>query len=382
MEAITRRKFLGLCGLCVASLSLGVEGLCQETEVKPFKADAPEKAWKWSKEAYHYNQKGKIAFCNTCPHLCQLAPRDRGVCRSKVNINGRLISLSYGNPSAVHVDPMEKKPLFHFFPGSQIFSVGIAGCNFRCLNCQNWQISQKKPEELDFVELFPEKLVEKASQMNIHFIAFTYSEPISFYEYVYDSSVLAKKNNIRTALISNGFINPTPLKLLTKYIDAANINLKSFSDEIYRNLNGGRLDPVLETLEILSKEGVWLEITTLMVPTYVDDMEMIKRMCGWILNKLGPNHPLHFLRFFPQYKLKRLPPTPIEVLEKARETALYEGIRYVYIGNVPGHSGTNTYCHNCKSLLIERNGYNIKIHGLKEGRCKSCNTSIPGRWQA
>lgn len=381
MEKMTRREFIrcliaaGLCLIPCGSVS------SQEASSDIFRKDAPSSPWKWSKEAYHYNNLSERVVCNTCPHLCELRPGDRGICRSKVNIKGRLVSLAYGNPASVHVDPMEKKPLFHFYPGNRILSVGLAGCNFRCLNCQNWQISQKKPEELEFVELFPEALIKKAIEYSISFLAYTYSEPISFYEYVYDTSVLAHQNSIKTALISNGYINPTPLRLLSRYLDAANINLKSFSDEIYRKLNGGRLDPVLETLKILHQEGVWLEITTLLVPTYVDDMEMLKRMCGWILQNLGPDHPHHFLRFFPQYHLRRLPPTPIETLEKARELAMKEGIRYVYIGNVPGHQATNTYCHNCKNLIVERKGYEIRFVNLKNGKCNICNTSIPGRWE-
>ncbi len=380
MERIDRREFLctlmglGLCLISPPSVS------SQVAEPKILRGDAPKRLWRWSKEAYHYNRIGRRVICNTCPHLCELTPGDRGICRSKVNIEGSLFSLAYGNPASIHVDPIEKKPLFHFYPGSRILSVGLAGCNFRCLNCQNWEISQQRPEDLDFIEVFPDDLVKKALELKVPFLAYTYSEPISFYEYTYDCSVLAHENSIKTALISNGYINPTPLKLLSKYLDAANINLKSFSDEIYRKLNGGKLNPVLETLKILSKEGVWLEITTLMVPNYVDDLEMIRRMCGWIVKELGPDHPLHFLRFFPHYRLNRLPPTPIDILEKAREISMNEGIRYVYIGNVPGHSATNTYCHHCKALLIERKGYEIRILGLKEGRCKSCNTSIPGRW--
>jgi pyruvate formate lyase activating enzyme len=380
MEGIGRRQFLMGCMGVVGSLLCGTS-FAQEARPEIFKGDAPREPWRWSKEAYHYSQIDKDVLCNTCPHLCLLGPGDRGICRSKVNINGRLFSLAYGNPASIHLDPMEKKPLFHFYPGSRILSLGLAGCNFRCLNCQNWEISQKRPEDLEFVETPPDLLIKKACEMKIGFIAYTYSEPISFYEYVYDCSLLAHKNSIKTALISNGYINPTPLKLLSKYIDAANINLKSFSDATYRTLNGGRLDPVLDTLKILSEADVWLEITTLMVPTYVDDMDMIKKMCGWILKEIGPDHPHHFLRFFPHYKLKRLPPTPIEVLENAREIAMKEGIRYVYLGNVPGHEATNTYCHNCKSILIERNGYNIKVIGLKDGKCIRCNTQIPGRWQ-
>ncbi len=348
---------------------------------KVFKGDGPKVLWKWSKEAYHYNTKGKVALCNTCPHMCTLEPGDRGICRSKVNVDGRLFSLSYGNPSAVHVDPIEKKPLFHFYPKARILSIGIAGCNLRCLNCQNWQISQKRPEDLSFDELSPMDAVNVALKNKIGHIAYTYSEPISFYEYIYDTSMLAREKGIKTSLISNGYVNQTPLRMLSQYLDAANINLKSFSDATYRRLNGGRLDPVLNTLKILKEEGVWLEITTLLVPTYVEDMDMIKRMCQWILKELGPDCPHHFLRFFPQYKLTRLPPTPIDLMEKAREVALKEGLKYVYLGNVPGHKACHTYCPNCKRTLVERNGYLVDIKGLRQGHCTFCNEPIAGRWE-
>ena len=211
-------------------------------------------------------------------------------------------------------------------------------------------------------------------------IAYTYSEPITYYEYMYDTAKLAREVGLKNVLVSNGYINRKPLIRLCKNLDGGNVNLKSFDDRIYRSLNGGKLQPVLNTFKTLHTEGVWFEMTTLVVPTYVDDTEMIKRMCGWILKELGPNYPLHFLRFFPHYKLTRLPATPIGTLEEFRKTALQEGIRYVYLGNVPGHEGTHTYCHNCHKILIERKGYFIPQHNLENGRCKFCGTSIPGRW--
>lgn len=392
-KGVTRKDFLKIMGMGVSGLffipdicsafffsSKRNRRNCKDITGHIFRGDAPSRLWKWSKEGAHYSSDGKLVQCHVCPNRCVLEPGDRSVCRSKVNIGGKLYSLAYGNPCAVHVDPIEKKPLYHFLPSSSIFSIATTGCNFRCLNCQNWEISQRRPEDVKFVELFPAQVVKEAKRWNTPSIAYTYSEAITYYEYMYDTSKIAHEEGLKNVLVSNGYINKTPLIKLSKYLNGANINLKSFEDRIYRCLNGGRLYPVLNTFKTLKEEGVWFEMTTLVVPTWIDDPEMIKRMCGWILKELGPDHPLHFLRFFPHYKLTRLPPTPIKTLEEFRDIAINEGIHYVYIGNVPGHKGTHTYCHNCGKILIERPGYTIGQFNLNDGKCKFCNTSIPGIW--
>ncbi|MFH0845112.1 MAG: AmmeMemoRadiSam system radical SAM enzyme [Pseudomonadota bacterium] len=345
-----------------------------------FKNDAPREPWKWSIEGFHYASDGKTVQCQICPNRCVLSPGDRSICRSKVNLGGKLYSLAYGNACSVHIDPIEKKPLNHFYPGTPIFSIATTGCNFRCLNCQNWEISQKKPEEVQYQELFPKDVVMETKKRDVPSIAYTYSEPITFYEYMYDTATLAHEAGLKNVIVSNGYINREPLFKLTHYMDGANINLKSFDNQIYECLNGGTLQPVLNTFKTLHDEGVWFEMTTLAVSTYVDDPEMIKRMCGWILRELGPDYPLHFLRFFPQYKLTRLPPTPIATLELFRRIAIKEGIHYVYVGNVPGHEGCHTYCHHCGKIIIERKGYLISQFNMRGGQCKFCNTAIPGRW--
>lgn len=386
---VTRKEFLKSVGLSACAMLCAEQAYCfwplksdfdKSVKGDIFKDDAPSKPWKWSIEAFHYETEGKDVRCQLCPHHCYLSPGDRSVCRSRVNIGGKLYSLSYGNPCSVNIDPIEKKPLFHFYPGSSIFSLATAGCNFRCLNCQNWEISQKRPEDLEHAELFPKGVISQLKRHGLNLIAYTYSEPTSFYEYMYDTAKLGKEEGFKNVLISNGYINEMPLLELARHIDGANINLKSFDDRIYQSLNGGTLEPVLNTFKTLHEEGVWFEMTTLVVPTYIDDHDMIKRMCGWILKELGPDYPLHFIRFFPQYKLDRLPPTPIGTLEGFRDIAIKEGIHYVYIGNVPGHEGEHTYCHNCKKLLIERNGYLLKQVNIEGGKCKFCGTSIPGRW--
>lgn len=377
---------MGLCTSALLCAGAGYGFLGQENKKakdirgQVFENDGPEKPWKWSIEGLHYETAGDVVQCQICPNHCELAPGDRSVCRSKVNIGGKLYSLTYGNPCSVHVDPIEKKPLYHFYPRSLILSIATTGCSFRCLNCQNWEISQKKPEEVQHVELFPNQVVLKAEKRNVPSIAYTYSEPITFYEYMYDTAKLARKAGLKNVLVSNGYINRDPFLRLCRYLDGANVNLKSFDDNIYRSLNGGMLTPVLNTFKTMHREGVWFEMTTLVVPTYVDKPEMIKRMCGWILKELGPDYPLHLLRFFPRYKLNRLPATPVETLENLRALALKEGIRYVYMGNVPGHEGTHTYCHECGKVLIERKGYLIKQNNIEGGHCRFCKAIIPGRW--
>ena len=388
-KLLTRKEFLKSMGLGASALlcagaaygfSDNEKSRGKSVKGHVFKNDAPVNLWKWSIEGFHYATDGTTVQCQVCPNRCILEPGDRSICRSKVNINGKLYSLTYGNPCSVNVDPIEKKPLNHFYPRFMILSIATTGCNFRCLNCQNWEISQRKPEELRHYELFPEQVVREAKKRGTPSIAYTYSEPITYYEYMYDTAKLAREAGLRNVLVSNGYINREPLVRLCKYLDGANVNLKSYDDGIYRRLNGGTLRPVLDTFKTMHEQGVWFEMTTLVVPTYVDKPDMIKRMCGWILKELGPDYPLHLLRFFPRYKLTRLPATPITVLERLREVAVKEGIHYVYLGNVPGHEGTHTYCHNCHRILIERKGYLISQYNLEHGRCKFCKAAIPGRW--
>ena len=386
-----RRKFI--TGTCAALGAAAMPGsaLCWFFDKKPggakdirghiFKGDAPAKPWKWHTVArYQKKLPGNRTSCGICPNRCLLSPGDRSVCRSRVNIDGTLYSLAYGDPCAVHIDPIEKKPLFHFKPRTTAFSIATTGCSFRCLNCQNWQISQQRPEDVKHTELFPPEVVKAAIDAGTRSVAYTYSEATTWFEYMTDTAALAKKAGLSNLWISNGYINQKPLDELCGLIDAANVNIKSYSDAIYRKLNGGRLHPVLNTFKTMHRRGIHFEMTNLVVPGYVDDPDMVKRMCGWILETLGPDHPLHFLRFFPQYRLDRLPPTPVSVLTRFREIAMSEGIHYVYVGNVPGHEGSNTYCHNCGKLLIERIGYNIPVFDIKNGRCMYCKTPIPGVW--
>jgi pyruvate formate lyase activating enzyme len=332
------------------------------------------------KEAYFYTRidDGRVR-CGTCPHQCVVAPGNRGKCRTKVNVDGKLLTISYGNPCAVHIDPVEKKPLLHFYPGSKVFSLGVAGCNFHCLNCQNWEISQTSPDRTRNQDLSPENVVSSALRHGCMGIAYTYSEATTFFEYMVDISAKAHELGLKNLWVSNGYISQPALNRLCDVIDGASVNLKSFSEKVYWDLNGGHLEPVLETFKALHRRGIWIEIINLVIPTYTDDMEMIKRMCGWILNNLGPDYPVHFSRFFPQYKLVHLLPTPLEVLEEAKEEAVREGLYHVYIGNVPGGCD-QTKCPTCKETVIERRGYTLVTNHVRGGRCAFCRTPISGRW--
>lgn len=318
--------------------------------------------------------------CHLCPHQCVLPPGKTGLCHTRINYEGELYTLAYGNPCSINIDPIEKKPLFHFHPGSAIFSLSTAGCNFRCLNCQNWQISQVSPRMAQHFDLAPSELIRQVLRYDTGSIAFTYTEPTVFYEYMLDTARAAHENHLKTVIVSNGYINKKPMAELLPWLDAANIDLKCFDDEIYRRLDGGRLQPVLDTLLMLKSGGVWLEITNLLVPGYTDSPDLILAMCEWLVANGFENTPLHFSRFFPNYQLKDVAPTEETALIHAKAIAEQTGMRYVYIGNVPDLHGENTYCPSCKQLLIERVGYRIKQNNIQQGRCSLCATPIPGVW--
>lgn len=318
--------------------------------------------------------------CVLCPRRCNLREDMRGNCRVRINLKGKLHTLVYGNPCAVHVDPIEKKPIFHMLPGSMSFSIATAGCNLHCKYCQNWSISQVPPEETENRDMPPEKVVELAINSGSKSIAYTYSDPVVFYEYTLDTSILAKQKGLKNVLVTAGYINPDPLRELCKYIDAAHIDFKGFTEEFYQNICSATLQPVLNTIKIAKQEGVWIELINLIVPTMNDDFNKIKEMCQWVKDNVGPDVPMHFSRFYPMYKLKNLPLTPDETLSEAREIALNTGINYAYTGNIPGHPGENTYCPQCKKLVIGRIGYSIRENNMADGGCRFCGHTIPGIW--
>ncbi len=331
------------------------------------------------KECLYYKQlKNNIVHCQLCPRFCTIKENSRGNCGVRKNEKGKLYSLVYGKPVSARADPIEKKPLYHFLPGTNSFSIGTAGCNLHCLYCQNWEISQCKPEEVPSFDLSPEDAVKAAVKEKCKSIAYTYTEPTIFIEYCMDIVKLAGEKNIRSVIVSNGFINKEPLEDFCKYISAANIDFKSFNDEFYKKLSGGSLKPVLEALKILKKKNIWLELTYLIIPGENDDMKEIENMCGWIKKELG-NVPLHLSRFFPMYKMKDKKPTSEKTLFKAQEIA-NKYLDYVYVGNIKTQRGENTYCPKCKGLLIERRGFRILQNNIKSGKCK-CGEKIPGIWE-
>jgi pyruvate formate lyase activating enzyme len=318
--------------------------------------------------------------CQICPNECTLKEGELSECKNRRVYNGKLYTIAYGDPCAIHIDPIEKKPLYHFYPGSDAFSLATAGCNLACLNCQNWTISQSSPEETENYDLMPDQVIVQASKYNCASIAFTYSEPITFYEYVYDTWQLSKQAGIKNVLVSNGYIKTEPLINLCKVTDAANIDLKSMEEEIYLKLNAGKLEPILNTLRTMKDEGVWLEITNLVVPSWTDDLDMIKKMCNWLAQNGFHDTPLHFSRFHPQYKLQKLPVTPVKTLQQAEAIARSEGLQYVYIGNVPGNEKTDTLCPQCNRVVVDRSGYTILQVSIENGKCTGCGHEIPGRW--
>ncbi|MFH0761194.1 MAG: AmmeMemoRadiSam system radical SAM enzyme [Bacteroidota bacterium] len=332
------------------------------------------------REASHYMVTPRGIKCLICPNECTLKEGELSVCHNRIARNGKLYTMAYGNPCAVHIDPVEKKPLLHFYPSSLSFSLATAGCNFACLNCQNWEISQTSPTKTRNFQASPEQLVTQAIRENCRSISYTYSEPITFFEYMYDTAALAKNKGVKNVMVSNGYINKDPLLDLCKVIDAANIDLKVFDQDMYLKLTAGNLNPVLETLKTFKDHGVWLEITNLIIPNWTDNFDHISKMCDWLAKEGFTDYPLHFSRFHPQHKLTRLPVTPLQSLTRAKEIALKAGLRYVYIGNVPGVGGEDTYCHSCKVLLVKRNGFDIEQNLIVNGRCPKCQTTIPGRW--
>lgn len=323
---------------------------------------------------------GKI-LCTLCPRYCKIGEGQAGFCYIRQNISGQLVSLGYGRPTGFAIDPIEKKPLNHFLPGTNILSFGTAGCNLGCKFCQNWSMSKARLDELQALEASAEQVVQLAKDRDVPSIAFTYNDPIIFGEYVIDISRLARKEGIKTVMVTNGYIDPHARPEVFKYIDAANVDIKAFTDKFYHELTGAHLQPILDTLEWLKKEtDVWVELTTLLIPGENDSDAEIQKMCEWILTHLGESVPLHFTAFHPSFKMLSHPPTPTETLLKARKIALRTGIQYCYVGNVHHHEAQTTYCPNCQTALIERDWHSINNTLLQNGKCASCGSEIAGRW--
>lgn len=331
------------------------------------------------KEAMLYNkaENGKVN-CFLCNHHCMIAEGKRGICGVRENRRGTLYSLVYDKVVSMNIDPIEKKPLFHFLPGSTSFSIATVGCNFRCLHCQNYGISQypKGRDDIPGEKVTPEEIVDGAIRTGCKSISYTYTEPTIFFELAYDTARIAKERGIKNVFVSNGFNTPEATRLIAPYLDGNNIDLKG-DDNFYRKVCGGRLQPVLDTIRLMKELGVWVEITTLIIPTY-NDSEDFLRWTAEFIKSVDPAMPWHVTQFYPTYKLTDQPRTPIKTLRRAREIGLEVGLKYVYEGNVPGEGGENTYCPSCGEMLIERYGFSIVDVKMNDSKCSKCGHSIEG----
>lgn len=321
---------------------------------------------------------GKI-LCTLCPRYCTIGEGQAGFCFIRQNINGKLYSIGYGRPTGFAIDPIEKKPLSHFLPGTQILSFGTAGCNLGCKFCQNWYVSKARLDSVNSMEVSPEEVVALAKRYKVPSIAFTYNDPVIFGEYVVDISKLARQEGIKSVMVTAGYIDKNARKDVYKYIDAANVDLKAFTESFYREITFSHLEHVLDTLKWLKHEtDVWFEITTLLIPGENDSSDEIQNMCNWILENLGDEVPLHFTAFHPDFKMLNKSRTPVETLNRSRNIALKSGIKYCYTGNVHNREGQTTYCPSCSKPLIERDWHSINTNKLTNNNCPYCNTKIAG----
>lgn len=332
------------------------------------------------KEGYLYQQQEEQkAQCLNCAHKCVIAPDKKGVCGVRQNIDGKIYSLTYNKVCAINIDPIEKKPFFHFLPGTDSLSMATVGCQFACHSCQNWQISQepKLTGEVPGEEKTPEKIVQIAKQYNVPSISYTYTDPIVFSEYALETMELARGEGIKNNWVTSGFLSDELIEMVAPYLDAANVDLKGYSEDFYARFCAGRRDPVLNTLKKLKEKDVWVEVTTLVIPSLNDSEENLKQTAEFIKNELGAETPWHISRFSGtiSWKLSHLPDTPIETLQKTYEMAKELGLKYVYIGNVPGVEGEDTFCPNCGEKMIDRTGYSVKRYD-EDGECAECGQSL------
>jgi len=331
-------------------------------------------------EAMFYEKlKNNEVRCNLCPHHCKIANFKRGICGVRENRDGTLYSLVYGKTISLAIDPIEKKPLYHFYPGSDALSLATVGCNFKCLHCQNYEISQLPRERRKIIgeEISPEEVVSQAKSKNCRIIAYTYTEPTIFFEYAYEIAKLAKEEGIKNVFVTNGYISEEALRKMSPYLDAANVDLKAFSEDFYKRICGAHLEPVLKSLRLMKELGIWVEVTTLVIPGLNDSEEELRKIAEFITS-LGKEVPWHLSRFYPAYKLRDIPPTLANVLHRGCQIGLEAGLRYVYTGNVPGDEGENTYCYSCGRTIIQRYGYRIERLYIENGRCKYCGAKIDG----
>jgi len=391
---LTRREFARRCALGGCALAAGAglfTSACAQEEGMLAKLGGiwhtPEARF-WEKLP-----EGRVR-CTLCPNFCEVGDQERGYCGVRENRGGSYVTLVYGNPCARNIDPIEKKPLYHFLPGTWSYSIATAGCNVECVFCQNWEISQVRPEQTRNLDLPPERLVADAAvprasifterPIRARSIAFTYTEPVVYYEYMFDTAKLARAKGIESVMISNGYIMPEPMERLCEVLSAVKIDLKAYTERFYEKLVHGKLKPVLDTLKLLAKKKMWFEIVYLVIPTHNDDPRQVREMAKWIHGELGPDVPVHYSAFFPTYKLLNLERTPPETIERLWEVSREQGLRYVYVGNISrpgGHPGESTACPKCGRIVIKRVRYSVGPVQLDGGKCRGCSTPIPGVWE-
>ncbi len=374
----TRREFLraagaGACALCAARvLAEDVAGSGVTDGAHP-QAAVRDAMW-------FERLPDKAVRCTLCPRECVVAEVERGYCGVRENQGGDYKTLVYGNLCSINIDPIEKKPLYHYLPRTTALSVATAGCNMECKFCQNWRISQYRPEQVESLLIPPENLVRIARTRAAPTMAFTYSEPVVFYEYMHDAAAAGRARGVGSVMISNGYIREPALRQLCKHLTGVKVDLKAFTEKFYTQQCAAHLKPVLEALEVLTDIGIHTEVVVLLIPTLNDSPAETAQMAKWLVSHMGRDVPLHFSRFHPTYRVKNLPPTPIATLDRARKIAMDAGLRYVYVGNVAFHEGSNTYCPKCGKVVIKRVGYNTDASGLRDGGCASCGQKIPGVW--
>ncbi len=332
---------------------------------------------------WHKLEDGRIQ-CDLCPRECKLHEGQRGLCFVRENRHDQIVLNSYGRSSGFAIDPIEKKPLNHFLPGTPVLSFGTAGCNLACKYCQNWDISKSREVDTLADEAFPETIARAAAETGCRSVAYTYNDPVIFHEYAIDTADACHEKDIKSVAVTAGYVSPEPRKEFYAHMDAANVDLKGFTEKFYYKLTGGHLQPVLDTLVYLKHEtDVWFEITTLLIPGWNDSDQEIDEMTKWVVKELGPDVPHHFTAFHPDYKMLDVPPTPLETLVKARKIAMDNGIRYAYTGNVHDEEGQSTWCHQCGQKLIGRDWYVLSTWNLDaEGRCNKCGTPCAGVFEA
>ena len=381
LNALDRRAFLKAASLpCLAACGGAFAGA---PLAAPLFATPPatESDSQFIREAKFYEKLPyKKTKCKLCPRECVIDDQERGYCGVRENHGGTYYTLVHSRVVTAHIDPIEKKPFFHFMPGAVAFSLATAGCNVNCKMCQNWEISQSRPEQVENTYLPPQSVPALAQRYNCPSIAYTYSEPVVFCEYVLDTAEAGRAAGVKSAVVSGGYIQEEPLKQLCRRVDAIKIDLKAFSEKFYKEVVNGELKPVLNTLVNIRKQGTWNEIVYLVIPTLNDSDQEFKGLARWVKTELGPDVPLHFSQFHPEYLLKNLPPTPVPTLERAKAICDAEGLHYVYIGNIPGHPAESTYCPKCRRVVVERAGFAVRAIHLNRGKCQFCQQAIPGVW--